>query len=156
MVESKPCSKCLQTKPLQDFAINSKGLRGRKSVCKVCSNEAQILLSKKRKEANPEKVRLDRYLKHLKVEYNLTLETYYKILEVQGGVCAICGIEHEKYIEQDAIHNFFCVDHDHNSGQVRGLLCRNCNSGLGKLKDSKELLKRAIKFLDKPPFKKVK
>jgi hypothetical protein len=155
MVNSKKCNRCLEVKELELFAINSKSLYGRKSICKVCSNKSQSKLNLRRKSEDPDAVRLKRYLKHLKVTYNLDLDGYYKLLSFQGSCCAICGVSHKFYTTNDNHHNYFCVDHDHNTGEVRGLLCRNCNSGLGKLKDSKEYLAKAMQYLEKPPARSV-
>jgi hypothetical protein len=62
----------------------------------------------------------------LKSHYGITLEQYDALLEEQGGVCAICGERPEKHL---------CVDHCHETGTVRGLLCKRCNFGLGYYKD---------------------
>jgi hypothetical protein len=64
--------------------------------------------------------------KALKSHYGMSLEQYDALLEEQGGVCAICGERPEKHL---------CVDHCHETGTVRGLLCRRCNFGLGYYKD---------------------
>lgn len=53
--------------------------------------------------------------------------------------CGICG-----QVPADRL----CIDHDHETGKVRGLLCRTCNSGIGLLQDSPELLRRAIKWIE--------
>jgi hypothetical protein len=58
--------------------------------------------------------------RRLKVRYGITLDAYEQMLCEQGGVCAICGDEKE-----------LVVDHDHETGEVRGLLCRACNLRLG-------------------------
>lgn len=77
----------------------------------------------------------------LKSKRGLTLDHYNEILERQGGRCAICKSE-------DPIKGkFFHVDHDHSSGRIRGLLCMNCNTGLGQLKDNKAILEAAILYL---------
>jgi hypothetical protein len=83
------------------------------------------------------------YRKHrMKAVYGLTLEDYDAMLEAQGGVCAICGGGpiggREKYL---------CVDHDHETGKVRGLLCGHCNTGIGKLKHDSSILAAAIEYL---------
>lgn len=63
-----------------------------------------------------------------------------EMLAAQGGTCAICGKECD-------IHRNLAVDHDHESGKVRGLLCQNCNVGLGHFKDNPALLQQAIDYL---------
>jgi Recombination endonuclease VII len=81
---------------------------------------------------NPEAYRKTK-LKH---RYGLTFEAHQEMFEAQGGKCALCG-------ERTAAD----VDHDHNTGKVRGLLCRACNLGLGMFKDSVDGLERAIAYL---------
>lgn len=74
--------------------------------------------------------------------YGVTVEAYDERLRIQGGRCAICG-------GTDPIHNqgLFTVDHDHKSGGVRGLLCGNCNFGVGKFRNSPVVLDRAAEYL---------
>lgn len=70
--------------------------------------------------------------------YGLTLEAYAELERAQGGACAICGGKRKRRL---------AVDHDHATGRVRGLLCDNCNMGVGKFQDSSELLQKAISYL---------
>lgn len=79
----------------------------------------------------------------LKSKYNLTLEQYNEILEKQRGMCAICETDKCKS------GRYFTVDHSHKTSKVRGLLCGNCNSGLGMFSDNIDFLKRAISYLEK-------
>jgi hypothetical protein len=71
---------------------------------------------------------------------NFTRDAYEHLLVEQGYVCGICG--------GLPISTRLAVDHDHRSGDVRGLLCRRCNTALGSFRDSTELLRSAIKYLD--------
>ena len=80
-----------------------------------------------------------RYKDNLKRRYNLEVEEYIAMSEDQQGACAIC----RQYVSR------LCVDHDHNTGNVRGLLCHNCNTGLGKFKDNIQHLADAISYLAK-------
>lgn len=88
-------------------------------------------------QANPHKRKSQRLKK-----YGMTTAEFSDLMTAQGGECAICG-------HQDmSIRNFFpVVDHCHNSGKVRGLLCMNCNQGIGKFKDDPELLRRAAEYI---------
>lgn len=88
------------------------------------------------KKENSEKYR--RYF--LMSEYNISLEEYNSMLCAQNGVCAICGGSKIK-------GSSLAVDHCHKTGKVRGLLCFNCNAGIGQLKDSHALVLRAAKYL---------
>lgn len=78
----------------------------------------------------------------LKFRYNITLEDYNKMFKNQNGKCAICestfpGAKKKK----------FSIDHNHETGKIRGLLCDNCNVGLGRFNDSIDNLKKSIKYL---------
>lgn len=73
----------------------------------------------------------------LRQDYNLSLDDYYTLLTSQNNLCAIC-------------HNPLTnphVDHNHITGQIRGLLCRLCNNGIGFLKDDPTILLAAIHYL---------
>lgn len=70
----------------------------------------------------------------------MTVEQYERMLADQGGGCAICGSP------RDAKRSL-AVDHDHATGAIRGILCSGCNTGLGLLRDSRELLLRAADYL---------
>ena len=82
----------------------------------------------------------------LKKEYGLTVEEYDAMVLAQGGKCAICGATRGSKIgsKRDAKLN---IDHDHQTGKVRGLLCHNCNMVLGHLDDDIERMYRAIEYL---------
>ena len=72
--------------------------------------------------------------------YGISPEQYYELYQKQGGKCKICGAEvfEGKYL---------CIDHNKETGEVRGLLCRECNVGLGMFKDSPDIIKKALKYL---------
>lgn len=82
----------------------------------------------------------------LKKLYGLTLEQLDQMLEEQDHKCAICGEEESQVINGKTIR--LAVDHCHDSGAVRGLLCMNCNRGLGLFKDDPARLKHAIAYLE--------
>jgi hypothetical protein len=71
----------------------------------------------------------------------LTEDEYNRLFEQQGGVCAICGHT------GTGKHGYLCVDHDHKTGKVRGLLCNSCNMGLGHFGDNASILKKMIDYL---------
>jgi hypothetical protein len=78
----------------------------------------------------------------LKCKYGITLEQYNEIFNRQNGKCAIC-----KRDKSCSKYNTLNVDHNHITNKIRGLLCNNCNLGLGYFKDSKDLLNAAINYL---------
>jgi hypothetical protein len=85
--------------------------------------------------------------RRVKRVYGLTPEEYNKLLETQNGVCAICGKE-ETYSNQWNKRRL-AVDHCHETGIIRGLLCGRCNSGLGWFDDNLEYLKKAVLHLER-------
>lgn len=78
---------------------------------------------------------------NLKNKFGLDLVRFETMLDVQGGGCAICGSD------DPGGRGSFHVDHDHHTGAIRGLLCHGCNTGLGGLKDSVEILEKAAAYL---------
>ena len=89
------------------------------------------------------KYRFTERLAKAKKTYGITEEQYFFLLEIQNHSCAICKKPHNEMVRE--IH----IDHCHNSGKIRGLLCNDCNNGLGKLKDSVNLINKAIHYLEK-------
>jgi hypothetical protein len=75
---------------------------------------------------------------HLRSTYGLSLEER----EAMGNTCALCGKSHKR----------MAVDHDHKTGEIRGILCLRCNGALGVLGDSVESLQRAIDYLQRSSF----
>jgi hypothetical protein len=78
----------------------------------------------------------------LRAQYGITLDQYERMADEQGGNCRIC----ESALD---LGFYTAVDHDHDTGRVRGLLCSKCNMALGAFKDSAALLERAIDYLTK-------
>jgi hypothetical protein len=76
-------------------------------------------------------------------KYGLREKDVAALLILQGGGCAICRGSH-----------LLGVDHDHETGEVRGILCRKCNSGLGQFNDRLELVRNGIAYLESPPARK--
>ena len=91
---------------------------------------------------NLEKVRAQARARSLKRNFGITQARYIELLRGQGGGCAICGSTNSGRNNRN-----FCVDHDHKTGSIRGLLCFSCNHGLGQFKDSTVTLQAAICYL---------
>lgn len=86
---------------------------------------------------------------HLKRDYGLSLEDYDILFEFQGGGCGICGAPtNERYRKDGERFRSMCVDHDHETGQRRGLLCNRCNRALGLFGDDATVLRKAIAYLE--------
>ena len=77
----------------------------------------------------------------LRSKYGISAEEYDEMLLEQGGVCVICSAEPGK--------RRLSVDHCHSEGHVRGLLCQNCNAGLGMFQDNPDLLLAAANYLER-------
>ena len=89
----------------------------------------------KKLEAYPERRR-----RILKSRYGITPEGFDELFKKQNGRCAICKQQY---------HSTLHIDHDHKTKEIRGLLCNNCNRGLGHFKDSKENLEAAVTYLER-------
>ena len=83
--------------------------------------------------------------KNIRLKYGLSVETFNELFEAQGERCAICGTSSFGTRAGKVLSAF--IDHDHISGNVRGLLCRTCNVGIGAFGDSPELLLEAAAYL---------
>jgi hypothetical protein len=114
--------------------VKAAGIKYRQRTRKI-RNERKKLWRHK----NPDKVKNEK----LKRNHGITLIDFKKMLLDQNNKCKICDhlfTGKEPYIP--------CVDHDHNSLKVRGLLCRNCNSGIGGFNDDQEFLTRALNWVE--------
>lgn len=81
----------------------------------------------------------------LKRDFGISLEQYQDAFAAQGGVCACC--RKPEVSERDGKRKWLAVDHDHTDGSFRGLLCSNCNQGIGRFKDDIEVLRRAADYI---------
>ncbi|MDP9795707.1 hypothetical protein J2S43_004219 [Catenuloplanes nepalensis] len=124
------CPDCERILPLTpDFFPRSKnGRQGSGGYCKPCHN-ARGKESKQRLHGGSRQY-------HLRRRYGIDQEIFDAMLADQGGVCAICDAADPEH-----------VDHDHRTGAVRGILCFNCNGGLGQFRDNITYLDRAITYL---------
>ena len=132
------CKRCNVEQPFDEYYKTTDRKSGRKTICKSCINKDPLTEERKKQ------MRIYGQEYHLKTKYNLTKEDYNKKLIEQNHKCAICGID-----EKDAPRSKLLVDHCHNTGKIRGLLCNNCNTGIGFLKDSISTMAKAITYLDK-------
>lgn len=142
--QSKVCSACNTRKDFSLFSDNKtkKGSPDGKSyVCKSCDSTRH----KKWKQENTDHVLKLQRNNDLKNLYGISQEDYSLLLEKQEYKCAICGATSNK---GGMYNKYFCVDHDHISNKVRGLLCHRCNVGLGCFSDKPELVRNALEYLE--------
>lgn len=85
----------------------------------------------------------------LKSLFGITIEQYQKLRKKQNDVCAICGKKETVFDKRINQVRSLSVDHCHKTGKVRGLLCQNCNTAIGRWKDDIKIMKKAIKYLEK-------
>jgi hypothetical protein len=82
---------------------------------------------------------------HLRKKFGITVEDYDRILEAQGGGCAIC----DNSVNRNSPSRLYMhIDHDHKTGRIRGVLCDRCNQAIGHFEDDPALLRRAADYLD--------
>lgn len=101
----------------------------------------EVLEAARIRSRRPE-IKLKAKSRLLKKFYGLTMEEYFEILEKQNNSCAICGIEVKPFVKTTHI------DHCHKTNKIRGILCHYCNTGIGSLKDSVAILKKAIEYIE--------
>ena len=130
----KRCNACGEMKPLGSFYRKVRGIGGRDGRCKECRRELRNMPATRNR--------------HLRNTYGNTLDEYRRKLESQGSVCAICRQPEGQLGGRLGTASLsLAVDHDHVTGQVRGLLCSSCNQGLGMFKHQARLLEAALTYL---------
>ena len=138
----RTCSLCERTLPLNNFGKRT--VTTYKGYCKTCQGLYNKYIHYPRYK---DKQKYNSWKSILKSKYNLTPEDYDKMLLDQGSRCAICGTQDPKTANKATTR--FAVDHCHKTGKVRGLLCDYCNVMLGRARDNKQVLQRAINYLNK-------
>lgn len=148
----KRCACCLTIKPIGEF--NKCKFRFQ-SWCKACGNDrlAEIRKNQKLSGENVEINRRDywkrrRWIK-VKTKYGLTKEQYEQMVLEHDNKCAICRMPEKELDGNHGSPLSLSVDHNHATGKVRGLLCRQCNIGIGRLKEDVGILQNAIDYLNK-------
>lgn len=130
----KECSKCGEIKDIFCFDKRINRKSGVQSACRKCRASYP-------KNACPKRIREYDLLK----TYGISTKDFEELLLSQNNCCAICNIN------QDELKNnkkkFLCVDHCHTTGKIRGLLCDNCNRGIGLLGDDLDTLESAVAYL---------
>lgn len=132
---AKTCTKCKKVKPLSKYHYRNRGKGTVDTICKTCTalGRKKYYLTKHARAVCRKSSR--------KRLYGLTNSEFDKMLTDQKGCCAICG-KH-----QTEAKKVFSVDHNHETKELRGLLCMNCNLLLGHAKENTETLQSAIDYL---------
>lgn len=138
MVKKKICSGCETEKPLDLFYNHRLSPDGKQTTCKVCMDKQ----TKEYYNKNKDKVDSKSRPNTLRRLYGITLEQYNQMLNNQNGCCAICDRH------RDEFDRHFSVDHNHATGEIRGLLCTYCNHRVvGRHRDG-ALLRRIADYVD--------
>lgn len=127
---AKLCPKCGKVKLLDEFYFTRGVRKRRQAYCKVCKTE----IARTFRKEHTTRIKHKDFSNKLSWQYGITEEQYNAMFEQQKGCCAICG----KHQSQQNIR--LCIDHDHKTGRIRGLLCQKCNIGLGWLEKLRDFL----------------
>lgn len=134
----KRCSKCYTLRHTDDYHKDASRLDGRSYVCKQCHNERSRLYSKSHEN--------ERESYRIEYHYGINTDELFDMLLSQDGKCATCQCS----ITLERKHtNRAHIDHDHRTGKVRELLCKECNKALGLIKEDKDTLMNMIAYIDK-------
>lgn len=133
LVMGKQCTKCKEVKDLDSFGNRSASKDGKRYQCKQCDSKRH-----KERYANDIEYReriMERTRKRdIEKQFNISVEEYNEYMT--DAECSICESK-ERLV----------LDHCHNSGKIRGVLCHNCNVGIGNLRDSPQIVARALYYL---------
>lgn len=137
---SRVCTTCKVMKSAREFRTNRSSIRGVNSYCRDCANE------RNRAYRTTENGRRRTWLADVKRRYNVSGEEAEAIVRKRMGKCEICG-DRSTVIHKGVVRNL-AIDHDHQTGHIRGVLCNACNLGLGSFRDNEELLIKAAQYLN--------
>lgn len=151
--KTKICNTCNEEKEISLFQKDKFRKDGKSNRCKKCTRirrtrpevrNYDLAYNKMYAKKNAEHVRKRSRKRNVFKKHGITQEQYLFFLTLQNERCAICLI----HVSED-LYPHLSVDHDHKTGEIRGLLCNNCNRGIGLLKDNVEVLLNAAKYLKK-------
>ena len=137
VLESKTCIKCKRLKTFEEFHLDRSRVDQRQKICKQCYSE-----HRKIKNAEPaEKARkLEQSWRYRGIK-DLTIAQFEQAVRLQNNICRLCG----KVLDVNK-----CADHNHSTGEFRGVLCRGCNASLGVVENlSAERRRRINEYLGK-------
>jgi hypothetical protein len=139
--DMKRCSRCGETKPLDRFYRYTGRCKHKPGTPHAACKDCEFADRNARRKADPEGAAVVARRAKLKRLFGITPEDYDAMFARQGGVCAICR---RTSPDGRRLH----VDHCHNSKRVRGLLCHDCNRGIGMFRDLPGLLRTAADYVE--------
>jgi len=141
MIKKKQCYLCHKTFEMEHFILKPDQYGKERYYCKINLNKSKNVKKIKRKGINRYDAKKDKNAQFLKYRYNLTIDDFNNLIKNQNNKCKICNNMFSK--------NAIDIDHNHLTNKIRGLLCPNCNTGIGLFCDNATLLKNAITYLNK-------
>jgi hypothetical protein len=150
-MDTKICTKCSAELPIEEFGVYSTAADGRNYACKSCSRKRIAEWRNKNPDKataihvrnygkNREQCLENAHVSRLRRTYGLSAEDYARMLAKQKGLCLIC-------FRPPTEGHRLNVDHDHETGKVRGLLCNNCNTAIGLFGEDCRRMSAAIEYL---------
>lgn len=148
--DTATCSRCGETEPLSNFGRCSRKKNGHKSACKECLRLAENTRDRTRRNEYAKKWRAAKGQEHqhkaqVRYRYGVTDDWYDTTLAAQGGLCAACG-EPETETRLGVVR-LLSVDHNHQTGEVRGFLCNSCNRTIGYAREDATRLAACAAYL---------
>jgi recombination endonuclease VII len=125
----KTCSKCRHEKPMSEFSEDRRRKDGKQRICRQCGRDWYHEKSPEWKKSHARAAVCRRH--------GITVSQFVRMVVEQGGVCALCQVAPPTHI-----------DHSHETGKIRGVLCHPCNAALGLFRESEETLVNALRYLD--------
>ena len=133
---NKTCSLCKEDKSYSAFGNDPRVRCGKVAICNDCAR----MKNKKWRENNKEKHRQSRKKSQIKQRYGISQEMFYLILAAQNNRCGICKTLFDSKKRPS-------IDHCHETGRVRGILCQKCNTGIGMFLEKEYILSAAAEYL---------
>jgi len=151
----KTCTKCGRELDESEFGPQKTGKNGLSYRCRECvaalrrdyrkTHPEDVEHTREWQRRNRERVRTQQRDRNLRFFHGINSEDFDLVLGAQNGSCAICGAT-------DPNGRGWHIDHDHRTGELRGILCSNCNVALGHFKDNTDAMRNAVAYLEAEPW----
>ena len=141
----KKCRKCgLEARAESDlvnFVTNKRAPLGKMNLCRPCSD----VMFKESYRVNGKKWNHKKWKEHIHSKFGITYVEFDEMMEAQDHKCKLCGCKKED--KRNMTHVQLSIDHNHETGEIRGLLCHTCNMAIGMLKDDPVLIKKVLEYI---------
>jgi len=134
----KQCSRCKEKKDLSLFSKDTARKDGHNHRCKACHSDVG---KEWKQRADPQKLKENQYKAHIKHKYGVSIEWVEERLAAHDYKCKVCETEMKLHT------NTVAIDHCHETGEVRDVVCKKCNLAMGQFRDDPKLIEKAIDYL---------